>query len=259
LKSLAVPACVCSQAMGCGSSKARDVKSAAGKEEDKPSGLKPIGELKSVKAADIGKDGPMLISKAPLPAAMRGLFWVQSQDESSCLASLGGPSNDGGGCSLGELGKDGKNYSVRVSGDRTWAFADKDVGTLKAAKAVDLIYVFEFDSIEAPTFAQISPKLFGVDPNIPEWLLDFEMSLVPDGHEDYPGSVIWRRKSTILSSAINITPKLGESNAGNYYLVQVLSEDGSPIEPAFGKFVEAMKDPKAGDEPGVVWYHEIAA
>tara|TARA_B110001452_G_C15191252_1_gene413639 strand:+ start:1066 stop:1311 length:246 start_codon:yes stop_codon:yes gene_type:complete len=66
-----------------------------------------------------------------------------------------------------------------------------------------------------------------------EWLLDFEMSLVPEGHEDYPGSVIWRRKSTILSSAIDITPKLGESNAGNYYLVQVLSEDGSPIEPAF--------------------------
>ena len=74
--------------MGCGSSKA---KSAACKAEDKPSGLKPIGELKSVKAADIGKDGPMLIGKAPLPAAMRGLFWVQSQGESSCLASMGGP------------------------------------------------------------------------------------------------------------------------------------------------------------------------
>lgn len=244
--------------MGCSGSKSSDVKSAALKEEDKPSSLKPIGELKSVKAADVGKDGPMQIGKAPLPASMRGLFWVQSQGESSCLASMGGPSNDGGGCSLGELGKDGTKYTIRVSGDRTWAFADKDVVAFEAAKRVDLLYVFEFDSVEAPTFAQIRPRLFGVDPKIPEWLLDFEMRLVPEGHQDYPGSVVWRRKSTILSGAISVEPAAGESNAGSYYLVQVLNEEGERIEPAFGKFVEAMKDPSAGDEPGVVWYHEIA-
>ena len=38
---------------------------------------------------------------------------------------------------------------------------------------------------------------------------------------------------------------------------QVLDERGARIEPAFTKFREAMSSPEAGDEPGVVWYHEI--
>jgi len=236
--------------MGCGTSKPL------------PAGeppLKPLGTLKSVKVDDITGDGPFHIGKDPMPVNMRGLFWVQAQDDSSCIATMGGPTRDAGGCSPGKMPADAK-YRIRVCGDRTWAFADKDVGTLKMVAELDLVYRFEWDSQTEPTFAHIFPELMakgGVMP-MPEWLMDFDIKLVPEGMAEYPGSVIWQRITKLLGSGA-LEPKEGESNAGTYKLVQIIGADGKRIEPAFAEFAKAMHDKKAGDEPGVIWYHEIDA
>ena len=167
--------------MGCGASKPRGPIDRRPSEIDGPPPLQPIGTLKSVKVDDIGPDGPMLIGTDPMPPQMRGLFWVRAQGESSCLASLGGPSRDGGGCSTGVLRE--TSYFVRVPGDRTWAFADKDVGTLKAAALGDLIYRFEWDSVSNPTSCQIYPKAMnaGGFELTATWILSFKMDLVPEG------------------------------------------------------------------------------
>jgi hypothetical protein len=257
--------------MGCGASKksCEDApirappKDCEPSYKEPPADLQPQGELKSCKVSELTGDGPMLIGKAPMPKNLRGLFWLHAQGDSSCLASMGGPSNDGGEFSTGQMSKD---YWIRVSGDRSWAFADKDSPTLKSAAKFDVAYDFQWDSVEDPTFAQIYIKFLKLGFTIEsEWLMDYEMYLVPEGLEEYPGSVVWRRRSKFINGLLNWAAgwddthktKPGESGGANYYLVQVIDENGERIQPAFDKFAEAMNRPEHGAEPGTFWYREI--
>ena len=167
--------------MGCGASKKSGAdaptdappKDGEPAHKDAPAELRPIGELKSCKVADLTGAGPMLIGKAPMPKNLRGLFWLHAQGDSSCLASMGGPSNDGGGFSTGEMSKD---YWIRCSGDRSWAFADKDSTTLALSAEFDVVYDFQWDSVDDPTFAQIYIKFLNTGFKITnEWLMDYDV------------------------------------------------------------------------------------
>lgn len=203
--------------------------------------ISPPGQRKACMAKDVGKDGPMLIGKAPMPKALRGLFWLTNQGAAgSVLASFGGPSNDGGGCSTGQLLD--KRYKIRCAGDRTWADANDSLGD----DLYDLMYHFVFDDAANPTRAAIYPQFFRMVPALTSQdILDFEMELLPS--EDFPKSVVWLRKSSLLGV---------EGESVRYQLVQILDEHGARIEPAFGKFVQEQEN-KQGGEPGKLWYRQI--
>ena len=95
----------------------------------------------------------MIVGGAPLPLSMQGVFWLTGQEDSSALMSFGGPSNDGGGMSTGVVTGD-RRYSVRVSGDRTWAFAT-NTKPIYMAGILDLIYHFILNDDKAPTKCQV--------------------------------------------------------------------------------------------------------
>merc|ERR1712154_740838 len=149
---------------------------------------------------------------------------------SSAIASFAGPTNDGDGCSTGELDADGK-YRIRVAGDRVWAFADKNHENWEKIRDHDLVYHFQFNDAQNPTRAQIHPEARKSGLKLTwEWLLDFEMELVPNGSEKYsekyPGSVVWLRPSSLFGII-----------KGEYELVQIMNEDGKRL-PAWQKFAE---------------------
>jgi len=207
--------------------------------------LAPMGKQKMVKVEDITGDGPLRVGTAPLPSSIRGIFWLTAQKHRSALGSFGGPSNDGGGCSPGEL-TDGR-CAVRVGGDRSWALADQKTGIF--ALNVDLIYHFVFNDGENPTKCQIYPEARKLGVTLTaEWVMDLEMELMQQEHPEYPGSVVWRRLSYVV----------GQDVGEEYALVQVMNENGERIEPAWTKFVEYQKSDVAGHSPGEIWYHEIA-
>lgn len=216
--------------------------------------MKVMGAVKHCEAKDVNGDFPLRVGKAPLPAAVRGVFWLSNQRDSSALASFGGPSNDGGGCSVGELlSADGASsgdlrgrYKIRCGGDRTWAEAS--MGPVSRHPQLDLVYHFVFDSAAEPTKAQIYPewKIIPRSVGTAEFLGDFEMTLIKDD-PDFPGSVIWLRNSWILGQ---------ELKASEYKLVQIMDEDGKRIEPAFTKFVD-YQNARQGDNPGRIYYREV--
>lgn len=208
--------------------------------------MSPIGKIQSVSVDDIGGDGPMRIGTGPdLPPSLQGLYWLTDQANSSALASFGGPSRDGGGCSVGRLVN--KRYKVRAAGDRVWAYAD-DSTSLAFVKAVDLIYHFVFDDETNPSHCQIYPELRNLGTTPPSWLLDFDMSLMKDGDERFPGSVCWRRPSSILGQ---------EFKSAEYILVQIIDGAGQRIEPAWSKFVDYQKSAATGKSPGQIFYAEV--
>jgi len=193
--------------------------------------------VKSCPASVLGADGPMIVGGAPLPLSMQGVFWLTGQEDSSALMSFGGPSNDGGGMSTGVVTGD-RRYSVRVSGDRTWAFAT-NTKPMYMAGILDLIYHFILNDDKAPTKCQIYPEArnFGVKLDS-EWVLDFEAHLRTETKDDdqYPNSVVWIRPSFMFGDEIK---------AAQYALVQVLDGEGNKVEPAYSDFVaqqEAMGD-----------------
>lgn len=203
--------------------------------------LAPIGQVKSVKVDDITGDGPFRLGEAPLPEVMRGLFWLTQQGSGSAVASFGGPSNDGGGCSTGVL--DEAKYTIRCSGDRVWGGK-----TLGWTVDPDLVYHFTFDSADNPTKVEITPEFrkLGVA-FVGEWLLDFDGVLEPGTNDpEYPGSIVWHRPSYILGVDVF-----------TYKLVQVINDKGQRLEPAWSKFVAYMNDPANGGTPGEVLYYQI--
>lgn len=209
--------------------------------------IKPVGKLQSapVSAFADPATNPMFIGKDPLPPQCRGIFWLTKQGGASALASFGGPTNDGGDCSAGVIGADGK-YVMRVSGDRSWAMATR-YKTATVAQT-DLIYTFQFDSPTDPKRCHIYPEFrnlgvaLGADA---EWALDFDMNLT-DGVDDFKGSVVWSRPSWIYGKEM-----------GTYALVQVIDERGAVIEPAWSQFVAYQSSPDAGDTPGTLHYRQI--
>lgn len=210
--------------------------------------MQRMGDLKEVSIDNITADGPLLLGKDPLPANLQGLFWLTEQGTSSALVSFGGPNNDGGGCSTGQLL--GNKYNVRVSGDRVWSFATGPlIANLKLVDLLDLVYHFVFDDGANPTKCQIYPESRSVGITLTaEWILDFEAHFLEGGDEAFPGSVVWNRPSYILNH---------EAKAAEYVLVQVMDAEGQKIEPAWSKFVEYQKSTEAGESPGKLWYHEV--
>ena len=93
-----------------------------------------MGEVKSCPAKDVQGDFPLRVGRAPLPVELRGVFWLSDQGDGSALATFGGPSNDGGGCSTGELL--GCRYKIRCGGDRTWAEAS--IGPVNRHPSMDM-------------------------------------------------------------------------------------------------------------------------
>mmetsp|Transcript_89545 Transcript_89545/g.191882 ORF Transcript_89545/g.191882 Transcript_89545/m.191882 type:complete len:374 (-) Transcript_89545:42-1163(-) len=207
--------------------------------------MAPMGQMKSVRVEDITSAGPLTLGTAPLPEVMQGIFWLTAQGRSSALASFGGPTRDGGGCSPGQLA-DGR-YDVRVAGDRVWAFADPEYLSWKFVEAVDLVYHFIFDDTLSPKKVQIYPEARVLDVTLTaEWLLDFEGDLAEGGDERWPGSVVWKRPSKVLGKEVSA-----------YDLVQVMNGNGERIEPAWSDFVKYQNSEEAGNRPGEVFYHEI--
>lgn len=210
--------------------------------------IAPVGTVKSALVSAFADPStiPMHVGKAPLPPQLRGMFWLTKQDNMSAIMSFGGPTNDGGKCSLGVLGEDGK-YVVRVAGDRCWAMAS--MAKVPRIGQLDLIYNFCFDSATDPRKCQIWPELrtLGVWLTA-EWLLDFEM-LLTDGDDAFPGSVVWSRPSYLFGK--------GSGLSSEYALVQVIDEHGAVIQPAFDKFVAFQNSAKAGDSPGTIFYRHI--
>jgi len=207
---------------------------------------------KSHQCDSVGMNGPISVATAPLPASLRGVFWLAEQGDSSALMSFA-KSNDGKGLSQGELdpnANDGYQYKIRVGGDRVWSFHDKAT-SWGLAEVIDLVYKFQFDDAANPTHAQIIPSgenLNGFDLNAP-WLLDFRMTLMPKGsHDVYSNSTVWGRPSKVLGI-----------EGGYYDLIQVMDEHGQPLEPAFSDWRAYCKSAETGGTPGSIHYREAVS
>jgi len=209
--------------------------------------IAPVGDLKEWDLAS-SKAVPMRVAVAPMPAALRGIFWLTEQGQGSALVSMAGPTHDGGGCNTGHLVKN--FYSVRVSGDRVWANPhNREDPFSDFTRYGDLVYHFAFDDAQNPKKCQIYPEMRRLDLVwVAEWILDFEMELEEGGDEAYPGSVVWRRPNYSFGNKVY-----------EYALVQVIDENGDRIQPAWDKFVEYQKSHLAGDTPGKVFYRQIGA
>jgi hypothetical protein len=216
-------------------------------------GLTPVKPLQSFKIADVESAGPMTPADSSFPAALRGVFWLSGQKDSSALTTFA--PNDQADCSWCSYGKLILNrYLVRVMGDRVWAFATADSAGYDLANGLSLVYDFSFDSATNPTFATIYPIVtelgnFGARLSTQTWLLNFDMSLLSSEESEALGfgsSVVWVRKS--YAFGVEIT-------SSRYYLVQVVDEKGQRIEPAWSKFFEYQTSDEAGSQPGEIFYH----
>merc|ERR1712176_320826 len=131
----------------------------------------------------------------------------------------------------------GNRCTVRVCGDRVWALADHKT-TTPFIEAADLVYHFVFDSATDPKHCQIFPeaKSLGITLTA-DWILNFDMSLLEEGHKEFPGSVVWLRTSFVFGT---------EAKSKEYALVQVINGKGERIEPAWGKFEEYQNSEASG-------------
>merc|ERR1719405_324979 len=113
-------------------------------------------------------------------------------------------------------------------------------------ETVDLIYNFVFDDAENPLHCQIYPEARNLGIVFTaEYILDFEMHLMKDGDDRFPGSKVWKRVSAALGK-----------EGYEYALVQVIDGSGERIEPAWSKFTNYQSSTEAGTSPGTVFYHE---
>jgi hypothetical protein len=203
-----------------------------------------------------------------LPEEIQGVFWLTDQKNSSSLVSFA-RGNDGGG--IGVLDPESGIGKVRVSGDRVWSFTDNG-SNWDAAKRVDLVYAFNFDSATKPREARIIPtaRNLGGFANWAagqSWIVDFEMYLLqcetnPDNKYDnychdekylsgFEKSFVWQRKSWILGTTAS---NFGEA-FHDYKAVQVIKADGTKL-PAFEHWMEYSNN-KEFATPGVFHYREV--
>merc|ERR1712178_93526 len=101
--------------------------------------------------------GPRVMRQGP--EALRGLFWLTQQGDSSSLASFA-RSYDGGNMGQGELRDGDYATSIRVGGDRSWSFADAPGGSFETVELLDLVYHFRLESgsLEDPRSFRIIPE-----------------------------------------------------------------------------------------------------
>jgi hypothetical protein len=189
---------------------------------------RPTGTTRSVVLRDVTGDGPLVLGKATLPAALQGLFWMSTQKS---LMSFGGTGTDGAGMSSGTLLYNSRararrpSYTIQVAGDRVWAMASK--AKMDAADLSGLVYTFHFDAAvtQCQIQIQITPPL-GLDTtvHVPEAIADFKMTRLAEGTTPFPGSTIWRRTSALFGKTLD---------SATYDLVQVLDMHGERLEPAW--------------------------
>lgn len=216
--------------------------------------LTPRSPIKSFSIDNVTGAGPLKPATAPLPAALRGVFWLTKQKTSSALMTFASNANaDGAWCSYGKLILN--KVRVRVTGDSTWAFASNASSGYEAAGGLDLVYDFTFDSATSPQHASIFPVITefgsaGTSLSKQSWLLSFEMekfSAREASAVGFPGSIVWNRRSYMAGI---------ETKSKQYYLVQVVDESGKRIEPAWSQFVANQTDIAiTGNSPGQIFYH----
>jgi hypothetical protein len=189
------------------------------------------------------------------PPALQGIFWLTEQGSSSSLASFA-KSYDGGNMGQGELREGEYAVSIRVGGDRSWAFADAPGGNFETVELLDLVYHFRLESgnLSNPTGFSIIPEArnlgLALEGRFREWLLDFSMQkMSPEevAAAGFPGSIVWDRTSAV-----------GGQNLASfrYALVQVIDGDNNPIEPAYSQWVAHQSSDNAGGTPGKIHYRE---
>lgn len=189
------------------------------------------------------------------PEALRGLFWLTNQGDSSSLASFA-KSYDGGNMGQGELQEGEYAISIRVGGDRAWSFADAPGGNFETVELLDLVYHFRLESgsLEDPTAFRIIPEArnlgITLEGRLAEWLLDFSMYKMTAENAaaaGFEGSIVWDRVSAVADQAID---------SARYALVQVVDADSKPIEPAYSQWVAYQSSTAAGSSPGKIHYRE---
>jgi len=206
-------------------------------------------ELKSAhtSAFATGKSTPMRIGTAPLPLQARGVFWLRDQGDSSSLMSFA-KSNDGDGVSPGVIPDDGK-YKIRVTGDRTWSFADESFNW-EASQEMDLIYTFKFDNATDPKSARVvagGGSALSVVWKVVTLAIEFALELVETEHPRYKSSIVWDRPSRDIIFGYELS---------TYQAVQVMDEHGNKLEPAFSDWVEYNKQNETGNTPDTIFYFE---
>jgi hypothetical protein len=192
----------------------------------------------------------MILGTAPLPVALQGIWWFGGQSSSSSLLSFGGPNNDGNGFSLGYLDGPKNTYKIRAEGDRV-AMSPQPSGLKKIVDEIgDKVYDFEFNDHVDPTAVHIHISFEGVDAEVqsrwPERMLNVDMQLMPHGHPEYPGSLVWSRNTSFWMD-------------DDYNLIQVMNGKGEKIEPAWSSFVSYEKNPNNRDYPGWMFYKTAVA
>jgi len=211
-------------------------------------------ELKSAPTSAFasGATTPMRIGTAPLPPQARGVFWLRDQGDSSSLMSFA-QSNDGDGVSPGTIPDNGE-YKIRVTGDRTWSFADESFNW-EASQVMDLIYTFKFDSATNPTYARVvagGGSAASIVWTAVTLAIEFGLELVQTPHERYPNSVVWDRPS-------RLNWPFNEVELSSYQAVQIMDEDGNKLEPAFSDWVAYNQQAETGDSPDTIYYFEANA
>ena len=198
-----------------------------------------------------GPDGPIIPGGSTLPENLQGVWWLTLQGSASALMSFAA-NGDATNEKNGYLKANGK-YNVRVAGDRNWALHTE--GPAIGASNIDLEYKFQFDNATNPTFAQIDPFSLragaGLTGPLGHFLMSFTMKYKPEGTPQFPGSKVWKRRSTVFGIKV-------PAERANYELVQVMDGRGKKIQPAFDAWLSYCNNPKeTGSTPGKMFYHEI--
>lgn len=208
--------------------------------------------LKNATTAAFGDKAttPMRIGKAPLPRQLRGVFWLSDQGDSSSLVSFASSndgSHEGDRVSPGAMPSHGK-YKVRVTGDRTWSFADKSFNW-EASQVMDIVYEFDFDSATNPTTARVwagGGSAAAIIWTGVTYAVEFGMELMPYGaHPKYATSVVWERPSRVFGREVS-----------SYEVIQVMDEEGKKLEPAFSDWVAYNQLAETGSSPDTIYYFE---
>lgn len=232
-------------------------------------GLPPTHSFNLTEADEKGLPLPLPVGTSPLPKALRGIFWLTDQKQSSALASFAGrvttstEPKDCKWCSKGKLTLNG--FRLMPVGDCHWAFATLGEGNREIfgqvisgyslGRDLKVIYDFVFDNQEDPSFAKIRPIVNAAGSTLGDllasqgWIADFNMMLqTPEeaANLGFPGSKTWRRRTSALFGSQDLFP---------YDLTQVVDGDGNRIQPAWDAFVRYQQSEVAGTSPGIIHYH----
>lgn len=184
------------------------------------------------------------------PVQLQGVFWtIQEQLEtlfaftdevtfaSSDLVSFA-RTRHGGGVQSGVLQTDanGYEYVLRPLGDHSWSASSNSPDTFLSG--LDVLYLYDLveGTLEDPRAFEITPSFKFLAPclrfnfgTLTRALARFDLTLVTDPTDpallDFPGSVVWKRRTTFLGGLFQIT----------YLTVQIVDGSGAKIPAAYAK------------------------